>query len=62
MEVQSMFKKILKKFIMTSTIIFIALCLTGPLSLAKELDDIRAAIATQEGKVDCRRDINLTFA
>jgi C1A family cysteine protease len=50
MEVQSMFKKTLKKFIMTSTIIFIVLFLTGSLSLAKQLDDIRVAIAHKRAK------------
>ncbi len=34
-----------KKFIMSLTVVFIVLFLTGPLSLAKQLDDIQAAIA-----------------
>ena len=40
----------LKKLILSLIVVFIALCLTGPLSLAKELDDIRTAIAHKKKK------------
>jgi C1A family cysteine protease len=50
MEVQIMVKKSLKKFILSLTIIFIVQLLTGSLSLAKQLDDIRAAIGHRGAK------------
>jgi C1A family cysteine protease len=50
MEVKIMVGKSLKKSILSLIVVFIALCLTGPSSLAKELDDIRAAITHKKAK------------
>jgi C1A family cysteine protease len=50
MEIKTMVKKLLNKLILSSIVVLVALSLSGPLSLAKELDEIRSAIAYKKAK------------